>query len=68
MNHYGSSDIQNVSIFAFNNSILLGCMRIRGLMNNPIFETKNRCIFFNLLQGVVSTKHRIEIKTDFLFH
>jgi len=57
MNHYGSSDIQNVSMFAFINSILLGCMRTRDLMNNPIFETKNRYIFFNILQGTVSMKH-----------
>jgi len=49
MNHHGSSDIQNMSMFAFNNSILLGCMRTRGLMNSLIFGAKNRYIFFNIL-------------------
>ena len=44
-------------MFSSSNSILLGCMRTRSLMNNFIFETKTRYILFYILQGIVSTKH-----------
>jgi len=57
MNHHDSSNIQNMSMFAFSNSILLGYMRTRGVINNPIFGIKSRYIFFNNLQGIASTKH-----------
>jgi len=46
-----------MSMFSFGNSILLGCMRTRCMMDNAIFGKKNRYILFNILRGIVSTKH-----------
>jgi len=63
MYHHGPNDIQNMFMFAFNNSILLECMRARCLMNNSIFETKGRHIIFNILQGIVSMKYTNESRT-----
>jgi len=55
--HYGRSNIQNILMFAFNNFVLLGCIRARCLVINPFFRTEDRHIIFNILLGIVSLKH-----------
>ena len=60
-------DIQNVSMFAFNNSILLGCMRIRGLMNNSIFEIKSRYIFLTYSKALSVRSTWIEVENWFFY-
>jgi len=54
-------------IFAFSNSILLGCMRTRGLMNNSIFETKNNTSFLTYSKALSVRSTRIEVENYFYF-
>jgi len=58
MKYYGPSNIQNMPMFAFSNSVLLGCMRAGCLVNNSIFRKENGHIIFNILQSIVSPKHK----------
>jgi len=37
MKYHGPTHIQNMPMFAFNNSVLLGCTRAGCLVNNLIF-------------------------------
>jgi len=41
MKRYGPSNIQNMPMFAFNNSILLGYIRAGCLSNNLILRTED---------------------------
>jgi len=62
MYYHGPSDIQNMSIFVFNNSILLRYMRAGCLMNNSIFRTEDRYIIFDILQGLLVRNIRMKVE------
>ena len=62
MKYYRPSNIQNMPMFAFNNSVLLGCMRAGCLVINPFFRTEDKHIIFNIFQGIVNRSTRIEVE------
>lgn len=65
INHQHASHIWNISMFPFSDTILLECMKIKYLKNDPfVSKKKKRAFFINSMTMLVS-KTQIDEKNWF---
>jgi len=62
MKHYGPNHIQNMPMFALNNSVLLERMGAGCLVNNPIFKQKMDTSFLTYFKSLSVRNTRMVVE------